>query len=131
MPPLEEGDHVMTFRAWDLCNNSSTEKLYFTVVKGLNTQVFSMVTYPNPVSMNGTVHMRIEYDRPDDLVQTDVYVYNPYGQLVWHHSQEDAKEIEWNIGQMGITTGLYTYRVILKTEDTSAVSKTGKIIVTK
>ena len=131
MAPLESGPHTLTFRAWDLCNNSSTETLHFSVVKGMDTKIFSMTTYPNPVSLSGVVHMRIEYDRPDDLVQTDVYVYNPYGQLVWHHSQEDAKEIQWNIGQMGITTGVYTYRVQLKTEETSAVSQTGKLIVTK
>ncbi len=131
MPPQEEGDHSLTFRAWDLCNNSSTAKLHYSVVKGMDTNIFSLVTYPNPVSIGGTVHMRIEYDRPDDLVQTDVYVYNPYGQLVWHHSQDDAKEIEWNIGQMGISTGVYSYRVQLKTEETAAVSKTGKLIVTK
>lgn len=129
MPTMAQGNHVLTFRAWDLCNNSSTETLHFSVVEGLETSVFSVTTYPNPVSLNGTVNMRIEYDRPDDLVKTDIYVFNLSGQLVWHHSQEDAKEIHWNIGEMGITTGLYTFRVELKTENTTAVSQTGKIIV--
>ena len=129
MATLEAGDHVMTLRAWDLCNNSSTATLHFSVVKGLDTQIFKVVTYPNPVSLSGTLNMRIEYDRPDDLVQTDIYVYNLSGQVVWHHTQEDAKEIQWNIGEMGITSGIYSYRVLLKTEDTVAVSNTGKIIV--
>ena len=128
MTPLESGSHVMTFRAWDLCNNSSTALLHFSVIKGKDTKVFSMTTYPNPVSMSGVVNMHIEYDRPDDLVQTDVYVYNTVGQLVWHHNQEDAKEIHWNVGQMSI---IYTYRVELQTEDTAIVSQTGKLIVTK
>ena len=129
MATLESGDHVMTLRAWDLCNNSSTATLHFSVVKGMDTQVFSVVTYPNPVSLSGVMNMRIEYDRPDDLVQTDIYVFNLAGQLVWHHTQEDAKEIHWNIGDMGITTGVYSYRVQLKTEETTAVSNMGKIIV--
>ena len=129
MVTLEEGDHVMTFRAWDLCNNSSTASLHFSVVKGLNTQVFKVVTYPNPVSLNGTLNIHIEYDRPDDLVETNIYVFNLAGQLVWHHSQEDAKQIQWNVADMGITSGIYSYRVELKTENTTAVSNMGKIIV--
>lgn len=129
MAPLTAGEHVMTFRAWDLCNNSSTATLHFSVIQGMDTYVFSIITYPNPVSVNGTVTMRIEYDRPDDLVETNIYVFNLAGQMVWHHRQEDAKDIQWNIGEMGITTGVYTYRVELKTEETKAVSRMGKIIV--
>ena len=129
MPTIEEGDHELTFRAWDLCNNSSTETLHFSVIKDLETQVFKVITYPNPVSLGGTINMRIEYDRPDDLVETKIYVFNLAGQLVWHHSQEDAKEIQWSVAEMGITSGIYSYRVELKTEETTAVSNMGKIIV--
>ena len=53
------------------------------------------------------------------------------GQIVWQHSQDDAKAIEWNIGELGITSGIYVYRLQMKTATTSVVSQTGKIIVTK
>lgn len=131
MPELEAGQHSLSFRAWDLFNNSSTKSLNFTVVKDLDLNVFSVTTYPNPVSATGIVNIQIEYDRPDDLVQTDIYIYNMSGQLVWQSSQDDAKTITWNIGELGITPGIYVYRLQLQTQSTSAISQTGKLIVTK
>ena len=131
MPELESGAHTLTFRAWDLFNNSSTKALNFTVIKDLEMNIFSVTAYPNPVSESGIITIKLEYDRPDDLVQTDIYIYNMAGQIVWQHSQDDAKAIEWNIGELGITSGIYVYRLQMKTATTSVVSQTGKIIVTK
>ena len=131
MPQLKAGAHSLTFRAWDLFNNSATAALNFTVVKDMNMNVFSVTTYPNPVSQSGVVNIRIEYDRPDDLVQTDFYVYNMSGQMIWQHSQNDAKTIEWNIGDMGISPGIYIYRIKMQTETTSSISQSGKLIVTR
>jgi len=131
MPDLESGSHTLTLRAWDLFNNSSTKALNFTVVKDLDMNIFSVTAYPNPVSQSGVITIKLEYDRPDDLVQTDIYVYNTSGQMIWQHTQKDAKVIEWNIGEMGVTPGMYIYRLQMKTETTSVVSQSGKIIVTK
>lgn len=131
MQELESGPHSLTFRAWDLFNNSSTKSLDFTVVKDQEMNIFSVTTYPNPVSQTGVVNIKIEYDRPDDLVNTDIYVYNMSGQMVWRHTQDDAKTIEWNIGELGVSPGIYVYRINMKTTTTSAVSQTGKLIVTK
>ena len=131
MPELESGAHTLTFRAWDLFNNSSTKALNFTVVKDMDMSIFSITTYPNPVSQTGVVTIKLDYDRPDDLVQTDIYIYNTSGQMVWHHTQPDAKAIEWNIGEMGIPAGVYVYHMKMQTATTSAVSQNGKLIVTK
>ena len=131
MPELESGAHKLTFRAWDLFNNSSTKALNFTVVKDMDMSIFSVTTYPNPVSQTGIVTIKLDYDRIDDLVQTDIYIYNMSGQMVWHHTQPDAKSIEWNVGELGIPTGIYTYSLKMKTATTSVVSQTGKLIVTK
>lgn len=131
MPEMESGAHTLTFRAWDLFNNSSTKSLNFTVVKDMDMSIYSVTTYPNPVSQSGVVTIKIDYDRPDDLVQTDVYVYNMSGQMVWHHTQPDAKTIQWNIGEMGIPAGIYVYHLKMQTATTSAVSQNGKLIVTK
>ncbi len=131
MPELETGTHSLTFRAWDLFNNSSTKSLDFSVVKDMDMNIFSVTTYPNPVSQSGVVTIKLEYDRPDDLVQTDIYIYNMSGQLVWHHTQNDAKAISWNISELGINPGMYVYRLKMQTATTSAVSQTGKLIVTK
>jgi len=131
MPEMESGDHTLTFRAWDLFNNSSTKALNFTVVKDKDMSIFSVTTYPNPVSQSGVVTIRLDYDRPDDLVQTDIYIYNTSGQMVWQHSQPDAKVIEWNISELGIPAGVYVYHIKMQTATTSAVSQNGKLIVTK
>lgn len=131
MTEQEEGAHTLTFRAWDLHNNSSTASLDFQVVKGLEPQLYNITTYPNPVSSTGVFTMQIEHDRPDDIVETIVYLYDLRGQLVHIHSQKDNSIIQWNMGELNATAGIYVYKVNIKTSSSNFVSKAGKLIITQ
>lgn len=46
IPQLEPGKHELTFRAWDIQNNSSTVKLRFNVVKALSPALSMWVLPP-------------------------------------------------------------------------------------
>ncbi len=126
---MAEGQHSLVFRAWDLLNNSSTASLQFEVVKGYSLQIFSVLTYPNPVSTNGTINFVIQHDKPDDRLEAHYMLFDLSGRKVWEHTQEGGDRVTLNVSELGVHTGLYLYRVELKTPTTNYTSKTGKIMV--
>ena len=131
MAEQTEGAHSLTFRAWDLYNNSTTASLNFHVVKGLDPNIYSVTTYPNPVSKTGVMKVNIQYDRPNEINETTVYLYDISGKLVYTHVQSGVEGITWNMSQIAVNPGIYVYQVKIKTANADHVSKAGKIIVTQ
>ena len=131
MAEQTEGLHTLTFRAWDLYNNSSTASLNFQVVKGLDPKIHSISTYPNPVASTGVMNVIVQYDQPDDVLETTLYVYDISGQLIYTQLQKDTEGIALNLNKLSINPGVYVYQVKIKTTTSNYVSKAGKIIVTK
>ncbi len=131
MEELSNGAHSLTFRAWDLLNNSTTQTLNFIVEAGLDPSIYSVTTYPNPVQAAGVVNLLVNYDQPDELIQTEVYLYNTAGQLIWSHTQNNPDQVAINLGQMGLHAGIYIYSVRIKSATSGYSISSGKIIVTK
>lgn len=131
MSELSEGAHHLSFRAWDLLNNSTTSTLNFTVVKGLQPDIMSVTCYPNPVAAGDQLSIEVDHTAPDVIFDTDVFVYDLSGRLVHHQSQRGTEQIRWNIGSANTPAGMYFYKVQLSTEGTKTISKTGKLIITK
>lgn len=129
MQELAEGAHSLTFRAWDLLNNSTTVALNFIVEKGADPNIYSVVTYPNPVQASGVLNMVVNYDQPDMVVQTEIYVYDMSGRLMWQQSQKNPDQVQLNLSEMGLYPGLYMYNIRIKTENSGYSSKSGKIVV--
>lgn len=128
---LEEGKHNLTFRAWDLLNNSASASLNFEVVKGLEPTMYSVMTYPNPLRVNEVLHFTIDYDQPDDLMEMDAYVFSPEGELVYHASRRGTEQHTFAIDNAQLTPGIYMYRITLTTTNGDMTSKAGKLIVTE
>lgn len=131
MNELADGPHTLTFRAWDLLNNSTTKSLNFVVEAGLDPSIYSVTTYPNPVSQAGVLNMIVNYDQPDELIQTEIYLYNTNGQMVWKQTQENPDQVAINMAQIGLRTGVYFYMVRIKSESSKYAKTSGKIIVIK
>lgn len=131
MNELSEGTHTAFFRAWDLLNNSSSETITFQVVKGLQPEVVSVMSYPNPISSDGVLSIAVDYTQPDVIMQTDVFVYDLSGRLIFSLSQRGTDNIKWDLGATNTPSGVYLYKVQLSSESTKTISKTGKLIITK
>ena len=137
MPEMTDGQHSLTFRAWDLLNNSSTATLNFQVVKGLDPNIYKVISYPNPVASTETVNLRIEFDQPDEIIQTTVHLYDLNGHLITTRTQKGTEGIAWNLSELGVGPGIYVYQVQINRQTTtgeatsSFVSKAGKIIVSQ
>ncbi|MBO7458953.1 MAG: type IX secretion system sortase PorU [Paludibacteraceae bacterium] len=131
MEELTNGQHTLTFRAWDLLNNSTTQSLNFIVEGGLDPSITSVTTYPNPVDDQSIVNVVVDYDQPDEMLQTELYLYNISGQMVYAHKQDNPDTMSINIGALGLQPGIYVYTVKIKSATSKYSSTSGKIIVTK
>ena len=131
MEELANGPHSLTFRAWDLLNNSTTKSLNFIVEVGLDPSIYNVTTYPNPVQQSGVVHLIVNYDQPDELIETEIYLYNTAGQMVYSHKQDNPDAVSINLPSLGLNTGVYIYSVKIKSASSKYSTTSGKIIVTK
>ena len=130
LPAMLDGKHTLSFKVCDLLNNSTTSTLDFEVVTGLSPQIFSIYNYPNPVKTKTSII--VKHDRPETILNTTVEIFDLSGRKIWSFSQANADNISWNLlsndGQK-VKTGIYLYRVSIKTSDSDVTSKTNKMLV--
>lgn len=134
MPSMTNGKHTLTLRAWDLLNNSSTQSIDFEVVQGLTPTIFSAVCYPNPASVSSATEFVITHDRPETVLSTVVEIFDLTGRKIWSFSQSSTDKIRWDLtGQDGlkVNTGMYLYRISIKTKNSDLTSKSNKIIISQ
>ncbi len=130
MSEVSEGHHSLSFRAWDLLNNSNTATLDFEVVKGYAVQIFSVMTYPNPVHSDSMITFVVQHDKPDNILQMRYMIYDLSGRKVWERTQEGNGQLTISTSEARLTPGLYVYQVELKmTDQMKYTSKAGKIMV--
>ena len=131
MEKLANGPHSLVFRSWDLLNNSSSQSLNFVVESGIDPSIYSVTTYPNPARAQSVVNFIVQYDQPDELISTEVYLYNTAGQLIWRQTQGNPDQVTINLAQMNLGAGIYIYNVNIKSPTSGSSTAAGKIIVTK
>jgi hypothetical protein len=131
MGELPDGPHSLTFRAWDLLNNSTTKSLNFIVEAGLDPSIYSVISYPNPVRQSGVLNLMVNYDQPDELLSTEIYLFNINGQMIYSHKQENPDQVAINLADLNLHPGVFMYTVKIKSASSKYSTTSGKIIVTK
>lgn len=132
LPEMKNGKHTLNFKAWDLLNNSTSNSIEFEVVKGLTPEIFKVYNYPNPVKTTNTTTIIVENDRPETILNTYVEVFDIAGRKIWSKSQSNADNITWNLvtdNGSKAKTGIYFYRVNIKTTNSDVCSKTNKMLI--
>ena len=67
---LNEGEHTLTFRVWDIHNNSSSATIRFNVVKGKIIDIENLTNYPNPMSDN--TNFTFEHNQKDNEINIQI-----------------------------------------------------------
>lgn len=130
LPAMSSGKHTLSFRVWDLMNNSNTQNIEFEVIKGLEPTIFSVRNYPNPV-VNET-RIVVDHDRPETIMKTTVDIFDLTGRIIWSFQQATADDIVWDVtgnDQNRVPTGIYLYRVSVVSGDNTIYSKMNKMLV--
>lgn len=133
---LNDGEHVLTFRAWDIYNNSNTATIRFNVVKGKVIEIENLVNYPNPMSDN--TNFTFEHNQKDNEIDIEIRIYNVMGQLVRtieeHSFGTTARisPIRWD-GRSDagdkLPAGIYVYNVTIVNSQNEKSTGYSKLII--
>lgn len=135
IPSLEPGKHTLTFRVWDILNNSSAATLNFVVAKSLQPTISSVGVSKNP-AYNTTTFI-VNHDMAGSKVDVCIEVFDMSGRTLWKHTDTGVTNLgtytkDWDLcdGQgCRLQTGVYLYRVRMRTDGSSYASKTQKLII--
>ena len=92
---LEQGDHSLTIRAWDLRGNSRTQRIDFIVKSNSSIGLNNVLVYPNPFTEDAS--FRFYNKKGGEDLKVKINIYNLTGQLLGQISTEvigAGKEIE-------------------------------------
>ena len=120
LPELEEGNHFIKLKAWDVANNSNEVIIEFTVAKMQQLQIKHVYNYPNPFTTK--TNFWFEHNQPNTQLQVLINIFSITGKLV-HQIQKNVSsmgnrisEIEWggkDIYNQKLGKGVYIYRIIV------------------
>ena len=135
LPELAEGEHTLSFRAWDVLNNSSKADLKFNVVKGLSPQCFNVECTRNPATTSTT--FIVSHDRAGSNLDVVLQVFDMSGRQLWEHSENGVSAtgtytLNWNLtisSGSRLHTGVYLYRVLVGQNGNMTTSEAKKLIV--
>lgn len=137
IPALSEGQHSLSFRAWDLLNNATVAQLKFNVLSGMQPELYSIYCTENPASTSTT--FIITHDRMASDMDIRIEVMDMTGRTVWTKTLKDVSEngqnaVVWDLSTgdgAHMQTGIYLYRVSIASEGSKFVSKAKKLVVLK
>ena len=133
---LEPGPHTLTFKVWDVANNSSTASIDFIVVKAEELSLSHVLNYPNPFTTHTEFYY--EYNQPGVPVDVDINVFTISGKLVKSINATQvsngyrSESIDWDgLDDFGdrIGRGVYMYRLRVKTPDGKSAEKIEKLVI--
>ncbi len=134
---LEEGLHTLTFKAWDVYNNSSTSEIQFMVAGNDELEINNVLNYPNPF-VNYT-EFWFNHNRPFEPLEVQIQVFTVTGKVVWTKNQlinTDgflSRDIVWDgkddFGDR-IGKGVYVYKItVISTLTNKRVEKFEKLVI--
>lgn len=133
---LNEGEHVLTFRVWDIYNNSNTATLRFNVMKSNNLALENVMNYPNPFTNN--TNFVFEHNQKDNFMDVQIRIYNIMGQLVrtiYEQSEGSSTRINpirWDgtsDNGVNLPAGVYVYYVTISNSNNEKASGYSKLVI--
>lgn len=143
IPELNNGEHELKLRVWDIFNNSSTAHLRFKVNTSARPDIYSIfykALSPSLIPTTGTegVDFYIRHNRPESKIKLEIKVYALSGQEVWSTKQnllfqnDISDPIRWDLTDFNnnhLAPGVYIFRVFIATANSQFASEAKKMII--
>ncbi len=135
---LADGNYSLRVKVWDVSNNSAEATTHFTVASSAKLAIDKIFNYPNPFSTQTT--FSFEHNRPDENLDVYIAIFAMNGQLVKELKEEINTEgnrvnsIHWDgtdSGHAPIASGMYVYRITIKTADGQIAQQSQRLVVIK
>lgn len=135
MPELEIGAHWLSFRAWDMMNNTSLKNLRFVVGENIEPEILSLMMDEDIVS--GHVNFHIGYDMPGLECSFTLEIFSISGSVQWRQeictsSDSGIVTIPWagcNGDDASLNRGIYICRVTASYDNGKKSHKEKKFIL--
>ena len=134
---LNEGEHHLEFKVWDIYNNSTKVSLDFTVIKSNNIAIENLVNAPNP--MISYTNFMFEHNQSGS-VDIEIRVYDISGQLVKrikesrYGTSTRIEPIYWDgTSDSGepLSSGMYIYNVTVINGNNEKASGYSKLVIAR
>ncbi|MEX1001202.1 MAG: type IX secretion system sortase PorU [Crocinitomicaceae bacterium] len=133
---IEAGEHQITFKVWDVNNNSSQATLDFVVVEDQEMGISHLLNYPNPFTTNTDFYF--EHNQVCNSMDVKIEIFTVSGKLVKtilknvNTSSFRSDGINWNgRDEYGdkLGKGVYIYRLSVETIDGKKAEKFEKLFI--
>ncbi|MGV6862440.1 MAG: type IX secretion system sortase PorU [Putridiphycobacter sp.] len=133
---LEEGPHQLTFKIWDVNNNSAETTLDFVVAKKEELSISHLLNYPNPFTTH--TEFFFEHNQIHNLNEVKIEIFTVSGKLVRtifadvNSCAYRSDGIPWNgLDEYGdkLARGVYVYRLTVKNADGEKAEKIEKLYI--
>lgn len=133
---LSEGGHRLTFKVWDIQNNSNTVYSDFIVAKSADLALIHVLNYPNPF----TTHTKFlfEHNQACNPLKVVIQIYTVSGKAVKTLQQTVTCEgfkpegIEWDgkddFGDK-LARGVYIYKLAILDSENKKAEKIEKLVI--
>jgi len=137
-PKLDKGRHTLTLKAWDVNDNSSQHSIDFIVQDKQNLSLDHVLNYPNPFSSKTQFYF--EHNQICNELETQIQIFTVSGKLVKTINQMvltngfRSEGIGWDaLDEYGdkLATGVYVYKLKVKSSDGKSEEKTEKLVILK
>jgi hypothetical protein len=135
---LAAGKHTLTFKAWDVNNNSSSATLDFTVKAAEQVALSHVLNYPNPFTTNTSFYF--EHNQVAEELDVMIQIFTVSGKLV-KTIQSVVKTtgfrsegIAWDgLDDFGdqLAKGVYIYALKIRTSTGETAEKIEKLVLLK
>lgn len=138
MPELDAGEHTLTFKVWDVNNNSSQSVIRFIVKEKEKPELSHVLNYPNPFTTRTSFFF--EHNQVNTELESQIQIFTVSGKLVKTINTLvntvgfRTEGIEWDgkddFGDQ-LAKGVYVYRVSIKTDEGLRAEKFEKLVILK
>jgi hypothetical protein len=132
---LPEGTYKLHFTAWDLDNNYARDSITFRVTSSERLQIANLYNYPNPTTESTRIYFEVNFPRSELDVQ--LHIFDSSGRLLCYKEQQIITEgftsgfFEWDGKNMNgnlVGSGIYPYRISVRTKDGQTKQLSSKIV---
>ena len=128
LPELSAGKHTLSFKAWDVQNNSNADTIQFVVKPGMAPSVSDL----RFAQQGQNALFLFRHDRPDVDMSVELVVYDLLGRKLWNTtwnmqvSETVSDVLEWNLTDTNgrrIPNGIYICKILVT--DSNGAQTTG------